>query len=216
MEQIRIVCFGDSNTWGYDPRTSERFPQKVRWTGLLQEKLGRKYQVIEEGQNGRTIATEDPCEGEKNGLNMIVPCMESQKPFDLLILMLGTNDFKGKFGYCAMDVAGEMERMLEKIRIYGKYHMTKEPRILLVSPVHVGETIRESWLGECFGYEHAVRVSRELAEWYAHLAKTYGCDFMDASEFAKVGGTDAIHLEKEGHAALAGAMECYVRRIFEV
>ena len=71
MEQIRIVCFGDSNTWGYDPRTSERFPQKVRWTGLLQEKLGRKYQVIEEGQNGRTIATEDPCEGEKNGLNMI-------------------------------------------------------------------------------------------------------------------------------------------------
>jgi len=216
MARTRIVCFGDSNTWGYNPRTATRFAENVRWTGLLQEKLGNDYWVIEEGQNGRTIATEDPCEGEKNGMKTIVPCIESQKPFDLLILMLGTNDLKGKFHYCAQDVAGEMELMLEKIEIYVKYHMHNRPRILLVSPVHIGDAIRESWLGESFEYERAVELSKQLSKWYKGLAKRYECDFMDAAEYAKAGETDSIHLEEEGHAALAEAFAKYVESVFEV
>lgn len=211
MEKIRIVCFGDSNTWGYNPRTKNRFPETVRWTGLLQESLGDRYRVIEEGQNGRTIATEDPCEGEKNGLLSVIPCIESQKPFDLLILMLGSNDLKKKFNYAAIDVAGEMQLMLEKIRTYAKYHMEAEPRILLVSPPYVGETIEDSWLGDCFGYGQAVKVSRELAPWYQELAKMYECDYMDAAQVAKVGTTDAIHMEEDGHRALAEALSAYVK-----
>ncbi len=215
MNRIRIVCFGDSNTWGYNPRTAQRFAEDVRWTGLLQERLGEDYRIIEEGQNGRTIATEDPCEGEKNGMTTIVPCLESQKPFDLLILMLGTNDLKGKFHYCAMDVAGEMELMLEKIHTYAAYHMANPPRILLVSPVHVGKEIRDSWLGDCFEYERAVKISGELAGWYRQLAEKYGCDFLDAAEYAKAGKTDSIHLEEEGHRALADALEKYIREMFD-
>ena len=129
MSKIRIVCFGDSNTWGYNPHTATRYPEDVRWTGLLQEMLGNDYKVIEEGQNGRTIATDDPCEGERNGIKVIVPCIESQKPFDLLILMLGTNDLKGKFRYCASDIAGEMEQMLEKC----KGLTFTEPRVRITS-----------------------------------------------------------------------------------
>ncbi len=144
MERKRIVCFGDSNTWGYDPGTAERFPEDVRWTGLLAQALGENYWVIEEGQNGRTIATDDPCEGEKNGMRSLVPCIESQKPFDLLIIMLGTNDLKRKFQYCAMDVAGEMELMAEKITNYLRFHMKGNPQVLLISPVHIGENITRS------------------------------------------------------------------------
>ena len=116
MTKTRIVCFGDSNTWGYNPKNATRYPEEVRWTGILEEMLGNEYKIIEEGQNGRTIATDDPCEGERNGIKVIVPCIESQKPFDLLILMLGTNDLKSKFHYTASDVAGEMQQMLEKSR----------------------------------------------------------------------------------------------------
>ena len=151
MERKRIVCFGDSNTWGYDPGTAERFPEDVRWTGLLAQALGENYWVIEEGQNGRTIATDDPCEGEKNGMRSLVPCIESQKPFDLLIIMLGTNDLKRKFQYCAMDVAGEMELMAEKITNYLRFHMKGNPQVLLISPVHIGENITRSRLGDLFG-----------------------------------------------------------------
>lgn len=48
----RILCFGDSNTWGYDGQTGLRFAEDVRWTGVLQSLLGPEYTVLEEGQNG--------------------------------------------------------------------------------------------------------------------------------------------------------------------
>ena len=59
--------------------------------------LGDVYRVIEEGQNGRTIATDDFAEGEKNGIKYVIPCVESHKPLDLMIIMLGANDLKMKF-----------------------------------------------------------------------------------------------------------------------
>lgn len=214
MERIRIVCFGDSNTWGYNPRTRERFPEEVRWTGILQQELGDRYRVIEEGQNSRTIALEDPCEGEKNGMAHIVPCMESQKPFDLLILMLGTNDMKQKFNLAPLDIYKAMQLMLEKAISFARYHMPAMPRILLVAPPLVGENIRASRLGASYGYERAIQVSRELGGLYRELAQQYGCDFLDAAAFVQVGGTDSIHLEEEGHRRFAAEILAYVRQRF--
>ena len=62
MAKKRIICFGDSNTWGYNPVTGERFDENTRWPMRMQQILGDEYQVIEEGQNGRTISCEDPWE----------------------------------------------------------------------------------------------------------------------------------------------------------
>ncbi len=59
----RILCFGDSNTWGYDPATEDRFDDQTRWTGVLQAALGTDFTVIEEGLNGRTTVWNDPIEG---------------------------------------------------------------------------------------------------------------------------------------------------------
>ena len=88
----RILCFGDSNTWGYNGENGERFDEYIRWTGRLQRLLGSEYTVIEEGQNGRTTVWDDPIENRLAGLTYLWPCMESQSPFDLIIIMLGTND----------------------------------------------------------------------------------------------------------------------------
>ena len=85
----RILCFGDSLTWGYDPVTCMRFDDDTRWTGVLQNLAGTGAVIIEEGQNGRTIATDDPTKGFKNGLTYVIPCVESHKPLDLMII---TND----------------------------------------------------------------------------------------------------------------------------
>ena len=112
----RILCFGDFMTWGFDPDTRTRFPEDIRWTGVLQQLLGDGCKIIEEGQCGRTIACDDPAEGEKNGIKYIVPCLESQSPLDLMILLLGINNLKRKFNYSSMDVAGEMQVFLEKVQ----------------------------------------------------------------------------------------------------
>ncbi len=68
-----VVCYGDSNTWGYDPHTKTRFPSDVRWTGVLRQELGVDYLVIEEGLNGRTTVWDDPIEGYKEWQGVSYP-----------------------------------------------------------------------------------------------------------------------------------------------
>jgi lysophospholipase L1-like esterase len=97
-----ILYYGDSNTWGSDPETGERFPAGVRWPGVLRMKLCGDYRVIEDGLLGRTTVWNDPIEGDhKNGRTYLRPCLESHSPVDLATLMLGTNDLKTRFGSSA-------------------------------------------------------------------------------------------------------------------
>ena len=95
---MNILCFGDSNTHGYNPKDTTRFEKNIRWTGILQNLLGEKDYVIEEGLSGRTTVFEDPINEGLCGLNYIVPCLMTHEPVDLLIIMLGTNDTKERFG----------------------------------------------------------------------------------------------------------------------
>ena len=215
MKKRRIVCFGDSLTWGYDPDKRVRFPEEIRWPMVLQGLLGEQYTVIEEGQNGRTIATDDPAEGEKNGLNYIIPCLESHKPFDLLIIMLGSNDCKRKFSYSSMDIAGEMQRFLEKVQSFNRYRCEDGFKVLLVSPPHISEAIKTSWLGDSFGYENAHKVSLELADWYKQLADMYSCAFFDAAEHVRVSDTDGCHMDAENQRALGNEIYQRVMELFK-
>ena len=71
-----VLCYGDSNTWGYSPIDGTRYARDVRWPGVLRNELGEGYLVIEEGLNGRTTVWDDPIEGYKNGnqyLTQIAP-----------------------------------------------------------------------------------------------------------------------------------------------
>ena len=103
-----ILCYGDSNTYGYNPANGLRYPKSVRWTGRLQELLGNNYMIIEEGCNGRTTIFDDPIDGWKNGLNYLKPCLNSHKPVDIVILMLGSNDLKQTFHASAEEIAKTM------------------------------------------------------------------------------------------------------------
>ena len=111
-----VLCFGDSNTWGYDPATKNRFPRDVRWAGILAGLLSPDYQVIEEGLNGRTTVWNDPIEGYKNGRDYLIPCLETHRPIDLVILMLGTNDLKMRFSVSAFDIANSAGVLVDIIQ----------------------------------------------------------------------------------------------------
>lgn len=98
-----VLCYGDSNTHGYDGVTGGRFPWGVRWTSLVQEALKEEQvRIIEEGQNGRTTVWDDPIEGMKSGLKYLIPCLESHSPLDVVVLMLGTNDIKQRFSLLSL------------------------------------------------------------------------------------------------------------------
>ena len=110
-----ILCYGDSNTYGLKSDLVSRYPRNVRWTGILQEKLGSEYYVIEEGLGGRTTVWDDPVEDYKNGKKYLLPCLDSHKPLDLVIIMLGTNDLKSRFSVTPFDIGASMENLV-KIR----------------------------------------------------------------------------------------------------
>ncbi len=115
-----ILCFGDSNTWGFDPASitapfPSRHPHDVRWTGVLAATLGAGYRVIEEGQNGRTTVHEDPHVIGRKGREYLTPCLESHKPIDLVILMLGTNDLKSTFNVPPGEIANGANALAKMI-----------------------------------------------------------------------------------------------------
>lgn len=203
-----ILCYGDSNTFGYMPLTGARYRVSERWPCLLADKLGREYRVIEEGCSGRTTVRDDPNEPWKNGLNYLKPCLHTHKPLDIVILMLGSNDLKICFHASPQQIAEDAGTL---IRIIQEFLLEKQgsvPQIILVSPPALGEDIQESpFYGGSDGFdEESLAKSREFAKYYRQVADRCGCAFVDAARYVRASREDQLHLTAAGHAALAQVM----------
>ncbi len=211
----KIVCFGDSNTYGYDPSTGGRYDEATRWPKLLAAKLGSGFEVFEEGQNGRTIANTDPWEGgTKCGMDYVLPMLETKRP-DLLVIMLGSNDLKKKFSLPAADIAGSLQMMLMKIKAYCEHFLAcPEMKILIIAPPALSEPFYESRFATFFDENDAEKKSIELAQWYELVAGQFGCEFLNITESVSAGSVDHLHLDPEGHGKMAELVYGKIREIF--
>ena len=135
----RILCYGDSNTWGYDPVSQQRFDDQTRWTGILTKLLASEYTIIEEGLNGRTTVWDDPIEGYKNGREYLIPCLESHWPLDLVVIMLGTNDLKRRFNLSTFDIAESVGTLVQIAKHIDLRVNGTAPQVLLMAPPPVGK-----------------------------------------------------------------------------
>ncbi len=203
-----VMCFGDSNTWGYSPSTQQRFSRDVRWTGVLQAELGSGYRVIEEGLNGRTTVWEDHLEGDKMGKRHLPVILESQAPLDLVIVMLGTNDLKKRFSAHAWDIAEGAGRLLDIIAASKAGKANAAPPVLLIAPPPLGKLT--AWEGM---FEGGAEKSRELGKHYREAARLRGCHFLDAADVIRSSDIDGIHLEEKEHRALGQAVAREVKKI---
>jgi lysophospholipase L1-like esterase len=201
----RIICYGDSNTWGYNFADGERFPENIRWPSVMANMLGYEYDVIEEGLNGRTTVFDDPMEDHRNGYKLLLPCLLTNKPVDLVILMLGTNDVKSIFGANPFYITKGMARLVDAVQKSECGYGGVAPKVLVAAPVEIGKNILKTDAAEYF-HEYAPDVSRMLQEYYAQMAEEFGCYFISAADYAKPSEFDAIHIEPEGHLRLAQAM----------
>ena len=112
-----ILCYGDSNTWGYDPERDGRLAWDQRWPGILQDKLGPGYRVIENGLCGRTTCHESKREPFVNGYPEARVCAEVNAPLSIAVVMLGTNDCKdrGRRKGGGQSVSGERSEDLDPV-----------------------------------------------------------------------------------------------------
>ena len=203
IKMKRILAYGDSNTWGFDPTTwnsvpmqLKRYSKDVRWTGLLQIALGDMAWVIEEGMNGRTTAFDDEeCDG-RNGLMALPAILKANQPLDAAIIMLGTNDCKSAFNASSKEITAGLELCLKKL-----LDVVAPENILLISPLYLETAAFD------FGFnDRSIAVSRELKRDYKELADKYNTAFLAASDHAKASSLDGQHLTEEGHRALCEAV----------
>jgi lysophospholipase L1-like esterase len=203
-----VLCYGDSNTWGYDPASGERYPEDVRWPGVLARELGDEFRVIEEGLNARTTVRDDPVEEYKNGKDYFRPCLESHRPLDLVIVALGVNDLKARFFASASDVADGAGVLVAIAQRSGAGPDGSPPAVLLVAPPPVG---RLTELAEMFA--GAEEKSRGFARQYRRVAEKYGCELLDAGEQVRASDLDGIHLEAGEHRKLGEAVAARVKEM---
>jgi lysophospholipase L1-like esterase len=203
-----IVCFGDSNTWGYDPATRTRFPSDVRWTGVLQRTLGNGYKVIEEGLNGRTTNVEDPMQPHRNGLTYLPPCLESHMPLDLVTIMLGTNDLKARFGRSGSDIAEAAASLAGVARTLPVGPDGGGPKVLLITPPPVAKltAFAEMFVG-------AEEKSRRFGQHFRTVAEWHAAPVLDAGDVIRSSDLDGIHFEADEHRKLGEAVAREVKRL---
>ncbi len=207
----RILCFGDSNTWGNIPGTADRYPPESRWTGVLQAALGSDFLVIEEGYNGRTSVMPDRVEGRLSGIDYFGPCLDSQSPLDLVVLMLGTNDLKLRFGLEAESIAFGFHRYLDVLKTAPM--AGDRPKLLLVSPILLDESYKQNPVFHGMFGEEGVARSKALAAAYRRFAEENDIDFLDAAACARASSADGIHMSQEEHRRLAAVIAEKIRGI---
>ncbi|MEN8662926.1 MAG: SGNH/GDSL hydrolase family protein [Lentimonas sp.] len=194
-----VLCFGDSNTWGCDPAGGPRFDRNTRWPGILQQELGEAFHVIEEGLGGRTTALDDPLEGSKNGYQHLEPILHSHMPLDLLIIMLGTNDLKNRFGVSAMDVSWGVRRLIKLAHDHADAFTGGVAKILMICPPPFADmsevVLREIFIG-------GEAKSHQLAAEYKRICAESDVPFLNAGDIIQSSPTDGIHFDAIEHAKL--------------
>ena len=203
-----VLCFGDSNTWGYVPGTDgERFPPEVRWSGRLAAALGPEWDVIAEGLSGRTATVDSPVAEGRNGLTYLMPCLHSHMPIEVVVIYLGTNDAGDRYSLPAETIAGAVGRLVHVVRTSEAGPGGAAPEVLVVCPPPFGPLDPEG------SFANAGAKSRQLGRWFAEVCNQLDCELIDLNGIATYSDLDGIHLEAEGQLAVAAAVEERLRRM---
>jgi lysophospholipase L1-like esterase len=211
-----VLCFGDSNTWGYEPGTQQRYPRSVRWPGVVQAELGDAWHVVEAGLNSRTTVFEDPL-GDLCGARHVVPVLASAAPVDVVVVLLGTNDLKTRFGASAYEIAEGAGVVVDRVRATAHGPGGGPPEVLLVAPPPLaslsGWEASDPALYE--GFETMWREGREksldFSRQFARVARAREAPFLDAGASVTSSDVDGVHWPREGHAALGRAVAGEIR-----
>ena len=200
---MKIVCFGDSNTYGFDPRlgSSGRYTKDVRWTGLLDAHDG--FSVVNEGLNGRCI----PDSG--SGFASLASVLAHNPDADVFVVLLGTNDIFMIPGITAEGIADRMRRVFQNVPELREFTRKEGKHTLIVSPTRPSEHVL---FFEMIGIETGQTKGRiaEIMDALPNALKKctheFGADFADAGEWDISLSYDGIHFSEDGHRRFAEHM----------
>lgn len=175
----KLILFGDSNTYGYDPRgfLGGRYPEEVRWTTHVKEALKDSYEIVEEGMNGRMLP--------ELGYGLFTTVIQGLSSEDVFVMMLGTNDI---LLTNHPNVDATLQRLDSILSYVSKNCMAT---FILIAPPYISALDQEMQLyHDC---------SVEMNEGYMKLAKAHNIKAIDAGSWNIEMGYDGVHFSIEGH-----------------
>ena len=207
-----ILLYGDSNTHGTMPMPdlgfSGRYARDQRWTEFLAQML-HDCEIIVEGHPGRTTLHDDPVEGaHRNGLTVLPALLESHRPLDLVVILLGTNDLKERFSVNAGDIALSLERLARVVLASGSGPGNAAPKVLLVAPPPIIEVGCLSGM-----FAGGAAKSQALAGEIRTAAARAGVGYLDAGGVIQVSPIDGIHFDADANLPLAKAVAASIRSL---
>jgi lysophospholipase L1-like esterase len=209
----RILCYGDSNTFGTNP-SGGRWHYNQRWTGILSALLGPDFQIIEEGLGGRTTVFDDPLEPHRSGREFLPVALHSHRPLDLVILSLGTNDCKKFFNADEKIITKALQQLASLIKTHPYGEGYPIPQVLVVSPIHIGDEIERSPFVSF--NSNAVITSKQLAPFIQSMAEENEFLYFDASSVAGPSSIDQLHMDRESHQAIGEGLASLILSYFNV
>lgn len=198
-----ILCFGDSNTWGFIPGSGKRYDEHTRWTGVLADILGEGWYVHEEGLNARTTVFDSSFKDFLNGRKALTMLLQSQKPIDVLVISLGTNDLKEHNAWHSAMGIGQLVNdalHVDEVIPSSEPVWSNGPQILVVSPIAIGECLENINPLDDLAGKHVE--SLRFPELMGMICRQYDVEMVDAQQLAHPSDVDGVHMTAEGHRAL--------------
>lgn len=203
----RILCYGDSNTYGYNPKDGSRYNKATRWTALLAKFLSNDYEVIEEGCNNRTGFVDNPCGLLQSAQKHLPVCLNGYQDIDLIILSIGTNDLQISF-HVSLEL---IERgLLDLILTVKKFNPAT--KIIIIPPVILGKEILTGSFSHQFDL-NSINKSKQIGFTFKQIAQKEGYEFVDFNEFVWPSKEDGLHYDKEAHLLIAKNLAEFIEGI---
>lgn len=200
----KVLCFGDSNTYGFIPQSGLRYDKNTRWTGILQSLCRNELEVIEAGCNNRTAFIDNPAGIEQTGYKILPKYLKTEY-FDIIILAIGVNDLQLFF----KPTLKEFEQGIEKLVQITK-ELSPKSKIILTCPAKLNlDGINNGIFNYQFD-EISVEKSFKLPQIYKSLADKHNCGFVDLNKVTEVSPLDGLHFSPESHKKIAEYLYKYL------
>lgn len=192
----KVLCFGDSNTFGFNPKDGSRFDKTSRWTGILQSLCGEEFHIIEAGCNNRTAFSDNPAGKMFTGYKILPEILKPD--IDVVIFAIGVNDLQFQYKATLEELFTGMSNLVE-IAQKG----LPNAKIILVSPTDLTENVLKSPIFSSLFDETSIEKSKHLSKIYSEISKKYGCEFIDLNNVATPSSMDGLHFEPKEHEKIA-------------
>lgn len=208
MENIlkKILCFGDSNTYGYIPNNGARYDKNTRWTGVLLLLSHGKFEIIEDGCNNRTAFAANPAGKIFTGYEILPELLTDD--FEAVVLAIGINDTQFLYNLSSIEIASGVEKLINIVKV-----KSPQAKIILVAPSILTDDVLNGNFA-CLFDRTSIEKSRQLPLLYQKIAEKQNIEFLDLNSVAKTSSLDGLHYAPEQHLKIAQAIFTILSELF--